>query len=103
MTILGKIGSADIGTGTDVLLGTIDEAGTVNIRLCNRNAADVKVRIAIGTGAGPAAGDYIEYDTTLPANEVLEDGGITVSIGEKIWVRSDTANVSARAFGMPAQ
>lgn len=99
---LGTPGSADLAAATDTLLYTC-AAGTLataNIRLCNRNPVSVKVRVAIGTGASPAATDYIEYDTTVPANGVLEDTGIAISPGEKVWVRSDTTLVSARIHGV---
>lgn len=99
----GKIGSADLSAATDTLLGAaLDENMVVNITLCNRGSASVKVRIAIGTGASPVNADYLEYDFPVIPNGVLERTGIAVSSGEKIWVRSDLATVSARAFGLPA-
>lgn len=99
----GKIGSADLAANTDTLLGgALDENMVVNVQLCNRGAASVKVRVAFGTGVAPVAADWVEYDTTIPPNGVLERTGQSLSTGEKIWVRSDTATVSARAHGLPA-
>lgn len=98
----GKLGEpADLAAGVDTLIYTVP-AGTVaaaNIRLTNRNSVGIKVRIAVGSGAGPATKDYIEYDAPVPANTPLEDTQVVMSAGEKLWVRSDTANVSARAHG----
>jgi len=105
MSALGLIGSADLAINTDTLLtpsGGITEPGIVVVNLCNRNSAQVAVRIAIGTGATPAATDYIEYDTPLGANQPLERTQLSLSQGEKIWVRSDTASVSACARGVPS-
>ena len=70
---------------------------TVNIRLCNRNITDANVRIAIGVGGAAAAKDWISYDVPLRANGSVEELGIALSAGEKIWVQSDLNNVSARA------
>jgi hypothetical protein len=98
----GKLGSADLAAATDTLLmdaQTLDLV--VNVRLCNRNAAPIKIRIAIGAGVAPAAADYIEYDSRVEANGVMENTGLAISAGEKIWVRADVANVSARAHGIP--
>lgn len=91
-----------MAANADTLLGTADENMVVNVCVVNRGAAAAKVRVAIGGGGAPAASDYLEYDTSVPANGVLERTGIAASTGEKIWVRSDTATVSARAHGLPA-
>ena len=97
----GKLGSADLTAATDTLLFTASVTPqTFNVRFANRNASAVKVRVAIGSGASPANTDYVDYDISIPANGILEDTGLVASSGEKIWVRSDSANVSARAHGM---
>lgn len=97
----GKLGSANLAAATQVLLFTAaDTPQTFNVRFANRNATAVKVRVAIGTGTNPATTDYVDYDVTVPANGILEDTGLVASSGEKVWVQSDTANVSVRAHGM---
>lgn len=97
----GKLGTANLAAGADMLVYTVPAStiATVNIRVANRNASAVKIRVAIGTGASPAAGDYIDYDISVAANGILEDTGIVCGAGEKIWVRSDVANVSVRVHG----
>lgn len=99
----GKIGSADLvaNTDTDLTGGGANENMVVNVCLVNRGAAQVKLRVAIGVGANPAVTDYLEFDQVISTGGVLERTGIAVSAGEKIWVRSDTATVSARAHGLP--
>lgn len=97
----GKLGSANLAAGTDTLLYTVPAStiATVNIRVANRNASAVKIRVAIGTGDSPGAADYIGYDVSVPANGILEDTGIVCSAGEKVWVRSDKSNMTARVHG----
>lgn len=97
----GKLGSADLAAGVDTLLYTVpaDTVATLNIRIANRNASAIKVRVAIGTGGAPAAADYIDYDISVPAGGILEDTGIVGSAGEKVWARSDLASVSVRVHG----
>lgn len=95
--------SSDITTtGTPVLITTTAFAkiSTVNIRLANRSASPVKVRVAIGTGASPATKDYISYDAVIATGGIYEDTGFAVSAGEKVWVQTDTANISVRIHGM---
>ena len=97
----GKLGTANLASGADTLVYTVpaNTRATVNIRIANRNAAAAKIRVAIGTGASPGAADYIDYDISLAANGILEDTGLVCSAGEKVWVRSDVANVSVRVHG----
>lgn len=103
MALPGTIASGDIASAnTDVLAWTATEPAIIAIRLANRNNAIIKVRSAIGTGGTPAAGDYLRYDSPLDANQPVEDHNITVSNGDKVWVRSDTAGVSYRVHGVPA-
>ena len=97
----GKLGSADLAAGVDTLLFTAAAAQVFNVRFANRNISSAaKVRVAIGSGANPAATDYVTYDVIIPANGILEDTSLVCSNGEKVWARSDTANVSVRAHGM---
>lgn len=97
----GKLGSADLAANMDTLLFTAGVTPqTFNVRFANRNATVASVRVAIGTGANPAVTDYVDYDVTVLANGILEDTGLVASSGEKVWVRSNLANVSVRAHGM---
>lgn len=78
---------------------------TVNVRFVNRNASTVKVRLAIvdapsGTAvANLSDEDYLEYDTEILANEVLENTGIVVPASYSLVIRSDTTDVNAIAYG----
>lgn len=97
----GKLGKADLAANTDTLLYTVpaSKTATINIRIANRNATGIKIRVAIGEGASPAAADYIDYDLPVIANGMLEDTGVVCTAGEKIWVRSNLAAVSVRVHG----
>jgi len=97
----GKLGSADLSATTSTLLYTVPAltVATVNVRFANRNAAAAKIRLAIGTGGAVATTDYLSYDQSIPANGIIEDTGLVCSPGDKVWVYSDTANVSVRIHG----
>lgn len=96
----GKLGSVNLAAATDTPLFTADSVQAFNVRFANRNTTDVLVRVAIGTGAAPTNADYITYDVKIPANGILEETGLIASAGEKVFVRSDMANVSVRAHGI---
>lgn len=95
------LGSYDLSAGVAQLVGgaALTASTQLNVRFCNRNADNVAVQLAIGTGSSPANADYLDYNTSV--YRALEDTGIVCSAGEKIWVQSDTANTSVRVFGFP--
>ncbi|MEW8048934.1 MAG: hypothetical protein AB2792_19855 [Candidatus Thiodiazotropha sp.] len=102
----GRLGSQDLAatTNTIVCTGTSGTVTVANVNLCNRNASTAAtVRLAIEDGATgtPANEDYIEYGEVLAAGGgVLERTGIVLAAGHSIVAYSDTANVSAVAWGI---
>lgn len=102
MAGLGLLGSKDLGAGVDELICTLDEPCIFNVTVCNRTTNTPKIRIAIGTGASPALKDYIQYDMPLDANLAIERTGRSRLTGEKVWVRSDIAGVSACVESVPS-
>ena len=102
-TTAGKLASANLAAGVDTLLYTAPAAGatvTVDVNFCNRNVSAVNVRLYRGFGAAPdPTTDAVTYDRS-----VARDGnvsGLVLSPSEKLWVRSDTANVTAICQGFP--
>lgn len=97
----GRLGAADLLAATDTALYTVPagKTATLNVSLCNRGTAAVKVRLALAAAAAPTNAEYLEYDVSIPANGVLERSGIVADAGKIIVVRSDVATVSAVAFG----
>ena len=98
----GRLGTADLAAATDTLLYTCpaDNFAVATLSLCNRNASSVRIRVAVGTNATPADAEYIEYDSELTGNSVIERTGIVLSAGQTIIVRSNTINVSAVLVGI---
>ena len=96
----GRLGALDLAANSDTTLyaPSTGITSTVNINICNRNATDVSIRIAVISGI-LANSDYIEYDVLVPGNGVLERTGIVVFAGQSIVVRSNTANVSVVCWG----
>lgn len=99
----GKLGAASLAADTNTSVYTVP-AGlvmTINILCCNRGPAPARVSLALvdGDASAPAEEDYIEYDTALPANGVMERAGLVVSAGETVVARSATSTVSVRVHG----
>jgi hypothetical protein len=101
----GRLGAEDVLATTYTTLYTVPSSTftVAAVSICNRNATDINVRLAVTPTAGPSApanGEFIEYDVTISGNGVLERTGIVLDAGKTISVYSDTANVSAVAFGI---
>ena len=102
-----RFGALDLVAATDTLLmdSPPNFDSTVNVRFVNRNSTSVRVRLALVDSPGGTAvadlsdEDYLEFDTEILGNEVLEDTGIVVPQSHSLVVRSDTTNVSVVAFG----
>jgi hypothetical protein len=98
----GLLGSADLAANTLTTICTLpagSQSFTVNV--CNRNNANVAIRIApLAAAATPTNAEYFVYDTTLLANEVMQLSGLTSGSAKLVVVYSNTANVSVNVYGV---
>lgn len=76
-------------------------AAGVTISICSKTTALPKVRISIGAGADSAAvgSVFLEHGAPIVYGTPLERGGIAVSVGKKIFISSDTADVDYAVYG----
>ena len=99
----GRLGVADISATTNTLVYTVPNGvtATVNINVVNRGSESASIRLAIvdGNVGALAVEDYIEYETSLAAHDILERSGVVMSAGESVVVYSTLANVSIRVYG----
>ena len=98
----GILGTGDLAAATNTTLYTVpaDTFAVVTVSLCNRGGTAVEVRIAVSTSDTPADSEFVEYDSLVSANGVLERTGLVLDTGKKIVVRSNAINVSAVAYGI---
>jgi hypothetical protein len=107
----GRLGAADLSatTYTTVYTCPTTRFAVVGLSICNRNATSVFVRISLQTATGtPANTEFLEYDSEIVANGVLERTGIvmddnqqTSNIGGKyLVVRASTTGVSVVVMGI---
>jgi hypothetical protein len=103
----GILGSADLPAGqyTAIYLVPEDTFSVVTVSICNKNSSTITVRLAIAktdpTGATiPAADDYIEYETEILPNGVLERTGIVIDESRQVFARSSAANTVVMVYGI---
>jgi len=98
----GRLGIQDCAATTNYSVYTVPVGyfAVVSVSLCNRGATSSNVRISVSSAATPATGEYLEYDSELVANGVLERTGIVMDAGKILVVRSSAASVSAVVMGI---
>lgn len=91
----GRLGTANITTTSDTTVyGPVAAAtfSVVSVNVVNRSSsASAQIKIAVASSATPGLAEYIEYDSALVANGVLERTGIVLKTGELIVVSTPTA------------
>lgn len=101
--IHGRLGASALSAATDTEVYRVPSGrkATVIANMCNRSTSTT-VRLALVNGAvgSLANSDYLEYETSLGANGVLERERITLSAGQSICMRAASANVSGVVWGV---
>jgi len=90
----GRLGTANITTTSANSVYTVPATtfSVVSVNIVNRSSsASALIRLAVSTSASPALDEWIEYDSSLVANGVLERTGIVLKTGELIVVQTSTS------------
>ena len=100
----GVMGRYSLSAATDTQITTTPSSGryqAMTVNFCNTNNAAVTVRLGVSTTpTSMSAGNYLEYELSLPAYGVLERTGIIVSNGYAIGARASTTGVAVVAWGI---
>jgi hypothetical protein len=79
----GRLGAFNITTTADTTVYTVPSAtfSVVSVNIVNRSSsATAQIKIAVSTLTTPTVSEYIEYDSALVANGVLERTGIVMDV-----------------------
>jgi hypothetical protein len=90
----GRLGTANITTTSATTVYTVPAAtfSVVSINIVNRSSsAAALIRLAVSSSATPGADEWIEFDSSLVANGVLERTGIVIDTGKLIVVQTSTS------------
>jgi len=96
--ILGQ--SAPVAaTYTTAYTVPVGKTTTFNISVANTTTGTIAARIAVAGLATPVAGEFIEYDTPIVGNGVLERGGIVAQAGELVVVYNAMPGLNFSVYG----
>ena len=96
----GTLGQASLAANTNTTLVTLTATPTVfNVSMTNSTGCPVAVNLAIAAAATPTAAEYLEYQTVIPGNSVLERGGLVATAGKLIVAYATTTGVSVNVYG----
>ena len=106
-----RFGALDLVANTYTVLmeGATGFNSTANVRFVNRNSTDVAIRLALVDAPAASAiaslsnEDYLEFDTQLMGNCVIENTGVAIPEGFSLVARSDTNDVTVVAYGFEEQ
>jgi hypothetical protein len=90
----GRLGTANITTTSNTTVYTVPATtfSVVSVNVVNRSSsATALIKIAVSTSATPGLDEWIEFESSLVANGVLERTGIVMKTGELIVVQTPTA------------
>lgn len=98
----GRLGAIDLAAATATPVYTVPAStlAAISVNLCNRNASSVAIRLALSTTDTPAAEEYLEYETLIPGNSLLERTGLLLDAGKRVVAYSSAANVNVVVVGV---
>ena len=98
----GRLGAENLPATTNTTVYTVpaDTFAVVTVSVANRSATNRHVRIALAAADTPDNAEYIEYDSQLIGNGVLERGGIVMDTGKKIVAYANSTDVSVVVYGI---
>lgn len=96
----GTLGQQSLAaaTNTNVYTATATPS-TFNVSMTNSTGFPIAVNLAIAAAATPTAAEYIEYQTVIPGNSVLERGGLVCTSGKIVVAYATLAGISVNVYG----
>jgi hypothetical protein len=96
----GTLGQAALAASTDTTVYTVAATPSVfNVSMVNTTALSIAVNLAIAAAATPTTAEYLEFQTVIPPNGVLERGGIVATTGKRVVAFATSAGVTVNVYG----
>jgi hypothetical protein len=97
----GILGQAAPAALTNTVVYTVPAATVTvaTISITNTTVSPIAVRLAAASSGTPTISEYIEYDTVIAANGVLERSGIVMNATEAVVVFGSAAGLAVSVYG----
>lgn len=98
----GILGAEDLQETENTVLYTVPENtfSVVTVNVTNRNTQSRDVRVAVAADDNPTDAEWVEYDSELLGNGVLERSGLVLDAGKRVVVYSNSTDVNAVVYGI---
>jgi hypothetical protein len=96
----GTLGQASLAATTNTTVYTIGATPTTfNVSMTNTTGFPIAVDLAVSAASTPVAGEYLEFQTIVPGNSVLERGGIVGTSGKLVVAFASLAGINVNVYG----
>lgn len=96
--VLGQSAPAAL-TNTTVYTVPSSTTATMNIAVVNTSTSPIALRMALSATGTPSDSEWLEYDTVISANAVLERTGIVAQATKNIVVYATSAGLNVSVYG----
>lgn len=97
----GVLGQAAPAATTNTTVYTVPAAtvAVATVSIANTTISPIAVRLAVASSGTPTASEFVEYDTVIAANGVLERSGIVMNASEAVVVFASAAGLAVSVYG----
>ena len=97
----GVLGQSNPAASTNTTVYTVPSSvsATFNVSIVNTGTSIAVVNLSVSATSTPAASEYLEYQTTIPPNGVLERGGLVAQTGKNVVVNCSTSSCAVSVYG----
>jgi len=97
----GVLGQSNPAASTNTTVYTVPSSvsATFNVSIVNTGTSMASINLAISASGTPAASEYIEYGTVIPAGGVFERGGLVAQTAKRIIVNCSTSSCAVSVYG----
>jgi len=98
----GILGAEDLPATTNTVVYTVpnETFGVVTINIANRNSQARNIRIAIAAADSPDDSEWIEFDSELLGNGVIERSGVVLDAGKRVVAYANSTDVNVVVYGI---
>ena len=96
----GTLGQASLAAATNTTVYTIAATPTTfNVSMTNTTGYPIAVNLAVSITGTPVAGEYLEFQTVIAPNSVLERGGLVATAAKLVVAYANIAGININVYG----